>query len=315
MLEKKILPAVIGYLTIAVSGFAQQAVDTTHRQISTADKFITVGALQFRDFNRNGKLDTYEDYRKPIEQRAQDLLSKMTMEEKLAQLKSPWEGKVKMFTENKFDNDKAIQAFPNGLGEILSLGLGSFVLMPDKAPNASQVAILANQTQSFFVNQTRLGIPVLFLEEALHGLMVRGATNFPSALGMASSWNESLTREVFEAIAQEARAIGAHRVLAPVLDLALDPRWGRTEETMGEKIVQLYIRDEVSSVTRPIKELKDFKRIALSPGETKQVSFTITPDKLKFYDINMKELIEPGDFQIMVGPSSRKHETVKLRVL
>ena len=88
-----------------------------------------------------------------------------------------------------------------------------------------------------------------------------------------------------------------------------------TGERSGEEIVQLYIRDLVSSVTRPIKELKDFKRIALAPGETKQVSFTITPDKLKFYDINMKEVIEPGDFDIMVGPSSQKYETIKLTVV
>jgi len=74
----------------------------------------------------------------------------------------------------------------------------------------------------------------MFLEEALHGLMIKNGTIFPSALGMASSWNEDLTRDVFTAIANEARAVGTHRVLAPVLDLALDPRWGRTEETMGE---------------------------------------------------------------------------------
>ena len=82
----------------------------------------------------------------------------------------------------------------------------------------------------------------------------------------------------------------------------------------GDEIVQLYIRDLVSSVTRPVKELKDFKRITLSPGETKQVSFTVTPDKLKFYDINMKEIVEPGDFDIMVGPSSQQYSTIKLTV-
>jgi beta-glucosidase len=203
-------------------------------QQESKEKFVVVGNLKFRDFNKNGKLDVYEDYRKPIEQRAQDLLSKMTMEEKIDQLKSPWEGKAKMFTGNTFDKDKAIKAFPNGLGEILSFSHGGFVLTPSKTPSSAQVAVLANETQSFFINHTRLGIPVLFCEEALHGLMVRDATNFPSALGMASSWNEELTSQVFGAIAAEARAIGTHRVLAPVVDLALDPRWGRTEETTGE---------------------------------------------------------------------------------
>jgi beta-glucosidase len=198
------------------------------------ESFISIGNLRFRDFNKNGKLDIYEDYRKPIKQRAQDLLSKMTMEEKEAQLKSPWSGKTKMFTDNKLDTEKARRVFPIGLGEITSLNHGSYISSLQKTPNAAQLAVLANETQKFFINQTRLGIPVLFLEEALHGVMVKDGTMFPSSLGMASSWNEELTSQVFGAIAAEARAVGMHRVLAPVLDVALDPRWGRTEETMGE---------------------------------------------------------------------------------
>ncbi|HEU4765793.1 MAG TPA: fibronectin type III-like domain-contianing protein, partial [Pyrinomonadaceae bacterium] len=82
----------------------------------------------------------------------------------------------------------------------------------------------------------------------------------------------------------------------------------------GDEIVQLYIRDLVGSVTRPIMELKDFKRISLAPGESKTVEFTITPDKLSFLDINMKNVVEPGWFDIMVGTSSAKYETVKLQV-
>jgi beta-glucosidase len=87
-----------------------------------------------------------------------------------------------------------------------------------------------------------------------------------------------------------------------------------TGKRTGDEIVQLYIRDVVSSVTRPIIELKDFKRISLQAGETKTVEFTITPDKLWFYDLNMKRVVEPGTFEIMVGPSSVKHQTVKLEV-
>jgi beta-glucosidase len=201
---------------------------------SSEEKFIFVDKLKFRDFNKNGKLDVYEDYRKPLEQRAQDLLSKMTMDEKLFQLQSPWIGKAKLFKQNQFDREKALDAFPNGLGEILQLSHGNGVLSAKKTPVSADVAVLANKTQEFFINDTRLGIPVLFLEEALHGLMIKDGTMFPSSLGMACSWNETLTSDVFEAIAKEARAIGTHRVLAPVVDLAIDPRWGRTEETMGE---------------------------------------------------------------------------------
>ena len=83
----------------------------------------------------------------------------------------------------------------------------------------------------------------------------------------------------------------------------------------GDEIVQLYIRDVVSSVTRPVMELKDFGRIALAPGESKTVTFTVTPDKLAFFDLDMKRRVEPGWFDIMVGPSSVKYQTVKLEVV
>jgi beta-glucosidase len=87
-----------------------------------------------------------------------------------------------------------------------------------------------------------------------------------------------------------------------------------TGSRAGDEIVQLYIRDLVSSVTRPIKELKDFKRISLKPGESKVVEFVITPDKLSFLDLNMKNVVEPGWFDVMVGTSSVKYDTTKLEV-
>jgi beta-glucosidase len=81
-----------------------------------------------------------------------------------------------------------------------------------------------------------------------------------------------------------------------------------TGSVKGDEVVQLYIRDKVSSVTRPVKELKDFKRITLEPGETKTVEFEITPEKLSFYDINMNFTVEPGEFDVMVGNSSRDQD-------
>ena len=83
----------------------------------------------------------------------------------------------------------------------------------------------------------------------------------------------------------------------------------------GDEIVQLYIRDLVSSVTRPVMELKDFKRISLAPGESRVVEFTITPDKLTFLNLNMETVVEPGWFDIMVGTSSVKYQTAKLEVV
>lgn len=198
------------------------------------EKFITVGNLKFRDFNKNGKLDLYEDARLPDEERAKDLLSKMTLEEKLVQLQCPWMGKSKLFSQNKFDIEKASEFFPYGLGEAFQISDGNAFLNKKRTPSPSQIASSSNEIQSYFINNTRLGIPVLFSEEAMHGLVIKDATNYPSALAMSSSWNQELLSQVFGAIAKEARSVGIHRLLAPVLDLALDPRWGRTEETMGE---------------------------------------------------------------------------------
>ena len=82
----------------------------------------------------------------------------------------------------------------------------------------------------------------------------------------------------------------------------------------GDEIVQLYIRDRFSSVTRPVKELKDFARISLEPGETKTVEFTVTPDKLRFLDKDLKPVVEPGEFILMVGPSSADEDLLKTSI-
>jgi beta-glucosidase len=88
-----------------------------------------------------------------------------------------------------------------------------------------------------------------------------------------------------------------------------------TGKRAGDEIVQLYIHDLVSSVTRPVMELKDFKRISLAAGESRTVEFVITPDKLSFYDLNMNRRVEPGWFDIMVGTSSAKYQTARLEVI
>ena len=199
-------------------------------------KFIKVGDFRFVDFNKNGKLDVYEDYRKSKEERAQDLLSKMTVTEKLAQLRCPYAQKLKLYKNNRFNPSVALEMFSDGLGEIhrISEGDVKWSLPIEKTPASKDIVTFANETQRFFINDTRLGIPVLFLDEGLHGLVVKDGTMFPSTLGMSSSWNVDLMNEVYQAVAKEARAIGTQNILGPVLDLALDPRWGRTEETMGE---------------------------------------------------------------------------------
>jgi beta-glucosidase len=96
------------------------------------------------------------------------------------------------------------------------------------------MAILANALQKFFMEKTRLGIPVIFHEECLHGLAGKDATSYPQPIGIASSFNPDLVEEIYTAIATDARSRGVHQALTPVVDVARDPRWGRVEETFGE---------------------------------------------------------------------------------
>ena len=102
---------------------------------------------------------------------------------------------------------------------------------------------------------------------------------------------------------EKIRTTGSTRVFADVTN---------TGKREGAEVVQMYIRDVVSSATRPVKELKGFQKVMLRPGETKTVSFEIVPELLAFYDVNMKYVVEPGDFTIMIGNSSRDSDLVKL---
>ena len=174
---------------------------------------------------RNSKLDP--------EKRARDLLSRMTTDEKIMQTQCLWIQKSTILNGNgEFDSIKAMGALQNGLGELARLnenaGPNSYGYHP------AQAAALYNKIQRFFIEKTRLGIPVMVHEESLHGQQTQDATNFPIPIGLASSWNEQLITEVFTHVAEEVRARGGHHVLAPVVDVTRDPRWGRTEETMGE---------------------------------------------------------------------------------
>ncbi len=161
----------------------------------------------------------YRDAALPIEQRIHDLVSRMTLEEKARQM-DMYAGRA-VRTDGEYDDAKAAAV-------IGDLGMGS---IHDLYPPTAE---LANTLQRHAVERSRLGIPILFIEEGLHGIFAKGYTVFPQAIGLASTWNPDLAQEVGSAIAAEARACGVHMLLCPVLDLAWDPRWGRTEETYGE---------------------------------------------------------------------------------
>ncbi|MFL6601099.1 MAG: glycoside hydrolase family 3 N-terminal domain-containing protein [Steroidobacteraceae bacterium] len=185
-----------------------------------------------------GKSPLYLDSSAPVEQRVEDLLARMTLEEKIAQITAVWNRKQEILSPtNDFDAAKAHQVFPAGIGHLTRpsdlRGAGS---NPLEQPfrNARETVALVNAIQHYAVKQTRLGIPTLFHEEGLHGYAARDATSFPQAIALASSWDPELLTRVFAITGREIRARGVQVVLAPVVDVARDPRWGRIEETYGE---------------------------------------------------------------------------------
>lgn len=186
----------------------------------------------------------YKDASQPIERRVEDLLARMTLEEKIGQMISIWEHKGKIQTpDGTFSPEKASQTFPHGLGQIARPSDRRGVTQSNAAAGAAasvvnrtagETAQYVNAAQRWAVENTRLGIPLLMHEEALHGYVARGATSFPQSIGLASTWDPALIERVFGVAAREMRAAGAQLALAPVVDVARDPRWGRIEETYGE---------------------------------------------------------------------------------
>jgi beta-glucosidase len=186
----------------------------------------------------------YKDSHQPVERRVEDLLSRMTLAEKVAQLETVWENKAKLETlKGDFSPELASKNFPNGIGGFARPSDYRGVRQSNGAAGASgetvnrdarQTAEFVNAAQHWAVEHTRLGIPILMHEEALHGYVARGATSFPQAIGLASTWDPELVTRVFSVAAREMRARGAFLALAPVVDVARDPRWGRIEETYGE---------------------------------------------------------------------------------
>ena len=168
-------------------------------------------------------LTVYRDPSLSIEVRVADLLARMTLAEKCAQLISDFGLDA---ADGGFSPELTRQNFPDGLGILNS---------HHRARGGTrQMVQFLNAVQRFLCDETRLGIPALVFGEGLHGYMAHEATSFPQAIGLASAWDPDLHQRIFSVVAKEMRARGAHYVLSPVLDVARDPRWGRTEETYGE---------------------------------------------------------------------------------
>lgn len=181
----------------------------------------------------------YRNPELPAARRVKDLLARMTLEEKAAQMVCVWQQKQEKLVDDqgRFDPAKAKVAFKKGHG-IGQVGrpsdAGSPPGEPWKGQTARGMAELTNAVQKFFLENSRLGIPVVFHEECLHGHAARDATSFPQPIGLGATFNPALVEQLFTMTAYEARVRGTHQALTPVVDVARDPRWGRVEETYGE---------------------------------------------------------------------------------
>ena len=173
----------------------------------------------------DGTEPAYRDPTKSVEERVEDLLNRMTLEEKAAQLGSVWV--FQLLDSDSFSVEKAKDLLSSGIGHVTRVsGASNF--------DPGTAARVANAIQAYLVNETRLGIPAIVHEEICSGLMAAESTVFPQAIGVASTWEPALAQAMADLVRQEMRAMGAHQGLSPVLDIGRDPRWGRLEETYGE---------------------------------------------------------------------------------
>ena len=167
----------------------------------------------------------YKDASQPVEARVEDLLSRMTLEEKAAQLCGDLA--ASFIVDGKLSHEALVEKFKDGHGRITQYSLVGLV-------DPKQIAEITNELQDFFVNETRLGIPVALQSENLCGYPGAGGTLFPSQMNVGSTWEPELAEEMSLIIGQESRAVGITSAMSPVIDVSRDPRWGRTYETYGE---------------------------------------------------------------------------------
>ncbi len=190
------------------------------------------------DLNKNGAKDPYEDAAAPLESRVADLLARMTLEEKTAQMVTLY-GYPRVLKDELPTPAWDKELWKDGIGNIDEQSNGNLGWKSDLAnpkfdlPWGNHTRQI-NEIQRWFIEHTRLGIPADFTNEGIRGLLHAKATSFPAQLGVAAAFNPELVREIGRITGREARALGYSNVYSPILDLARDPRWGRTTETYGE---------------------------------------------------------------------------------
>jgi beta-glucosidase len=184
---------------------------------------LSAAAFAIRSAQADESPPAYKNAALPTGQRVADLLQRMTLEERIAQLRVAADPNDIADTNGIFSEAKASRVLGNGLGEFASL------LKP-----ISEEVTLRNAVQNYVLEKTRLGIPVIFHAEACHGVLAPEANSFPVPIGIASSWDEDLVERIYSVVGAEMRFRGVQQALAPILDICRDPRWGRTDETLGE---------------------------------------------------------------------------------
>lgn len=190
------------------------------------------------DFNKNGVMDTYEDPGASLDARVENLLSQMTVEEKTCQMVTLY-GFKRVLTDDLPTPAWKTKLWKDGMGAIDEHlnGFQQWGLPPSDNPfvwPASLHAWALNEVQRFFIEETRLGVPVDFTNEGIRGVESFKATNFPTQLGIGHTWNRELVHRIGTITGREARLLGYTNIYAPVLDVGRDQRWGRYEEVYGE---------------------------------------------------------------------------------
>jgi beta-glucosidase len=261
----------------------------------------------------------YQDASLPIDQRVEDLLSRMTLEEKVGQLVClmGWDSYVR--------NGKKVTVSKKFKGEVDSLHVGMYWAVfradpwtqktLDNGLNPEKAAQAANAMQRYVIEHTRLGIPLFLAEEAPHGHMAIGTTVFPTGLGMAATWNPQLMQQAGAVIGKEIRTQGGHISYGPVLDLAREPRWSRVEEslgedpclsgTMGAAIVRGLGGGDLSLPYSTIATLKHFIAYGVSEGGQNGARSIVGPRELKQVFLPpFKQAIDAGALSVMTSYNS-----------
>ena len=204
--------------------------------VERAPKKMNIYKKGWIDFNKNGQKDVYEDPTRPIEQRVENLLSQMTVDEKTCQLGTIY-GYGRVLEDSLPTAEWKNMIWKDGIANIdeqlNGVGMSRYVTYDLVYPFSNHVEAI-NKIQRWFVEETRLGIPVDFSNEGIHGLNHTKATPLPAPIGIGSTWNRELVHRAGNIVGMEGKALGYTNVYAPILDVARDQRWGRVVETYGE---------------------------------------------------------------------------------